>query len=266
MSSVHHTSRYRNLDSDPRGPYVLTDITASLERPQFSYEWNGRRPPPGRSWRYSAKRMEQWLAEGRIVLSSSGFPRLKRYLDEAGRPEQSPVIDPAARLELIIRPAMQKMAEVVARDPACLRWMEWRDLERMMREVFEGLGFSTELTRSSKDGGFDLCLESEGVEGKTIFLVEVKHWIGTNKKPGVKEVTALLDVVVRSSSASGGLLLSSTGFTKDALRGRTEIQQQTIRLGGREKIVTLCQDYLQSDAGLLVPTTELARMLVQDTC
>lgn len=259
-------ARYKNPDGDPRGPYVLADLTAPFDRPQLSYEWNGHRPPSGRSWRYSLERAERLAEEGRIVFPEFGRPRLKRYLDEASQPElQAPTIDPAKKLELILRPAMQKIARTVAEDPSCLQHMEWRDVERMLREVFERLGFATELTRSTKDGGFDLRLEFDNQGETAIFLVEVKHWINSNKKPGANEINALFDVIVRSSDSSGGLLLSSTGFTKGTLCGRTEIQQQTIRLGGEEKIVSLCQDYLQSDTGLLAPTTDLARVLIQCT-
>jgi hypothetical protein len=36
--------------------------------------------------------------------------------------------------------------------------LEWRDLERMMARVMEGLGFKVTLTPPSKDGGKDLIL------------------------------------------------------------------------------------------------------------
>ncbi|WP_241293622.1 restriction endonuclease [Burkholderia stabilis] len=75
-------ARYRNPDNDPRGPYILKHVTGPFDRPFLRYEWNGRMPPPGRSWRFSKQRAEELEQEGRIVFSSSGQPMLKRFLHE----------------------------------------------------------------------------------------------------------------------------------------------------------------------------------------
>lgn len=76
-------SRYQNPDNDPRGPYLLTDVTASFDRPSLKYEWHGVLPPEGRSWRFSNEKAEELERDGRIVFSPSGQPRLKRYLHES---------------------------------------------------------------------------------------------------------------------------------------------------------------------------------------
>jgi hypothetical protein len=172
---------------------------------------------------------------------------------------------PPSQLEFIVRTAMKAIATEIARNPLCLRDVEWRDLERVLREVFERLGFTTQLTRSGKDGGFDLHLECKEAGETRTFLVEVKHWVGSGKKPGRSILSALVDVVARAASGATGLLLSSSGFTADVLNGRTEVEQQTVRLGGQSKIVSLCQNYLQSAEGLWSPTTELADMLLEGT-
>jgi Restriction endonuclease len=193
--------------------------------------------------------MRELQAEGRLTFvrrrSVHDLPRLKRYVSEVQAPDSTAQPhDPSTIVTLILRPAMQKLARAVADNPDCLRYMEWRDLERMLREVFEELGFNTELTRSSKDGGFDLRL----IDGHTVFLVEVKHWVNSNKKPGCNEVNALFDIVVRSSELTTGVLLSSSGFTQQAVHGRTEVQQRRVRLGGEKKLISLCQDYVVGPA------------------
>jgi site-specific DNA-methyltransferase (adenine-specific) len=61
------------------------DMTVSLVRRLRQFEWRGTRPPPHRSWGASVERLEQWYAEGRILLKKDGTPRLdglKVYLDE----------------------------------------------------------------------------------------------------------------------------------------------------------------------------------------
>jgi hypothetical protein len=87
MNSKKHIQddRYKNPDNDPRGPYLLVDVTASFDRPSLKYEWHGQFPPEGRSWRFSKERAEELERDGRIVFLSLGRPRLKRYLQESRR-------------------------------------------------------------------------------------------------------------------------------------------------------------------------------------
>jgi len=169
----------------------------------------------------------------------------------------------SSRLEVIVRTAMKAIASEIAKNPRCLQDVEWRDLERVMREVFEQLGFATELTRSGKDGGFDLRLESKERGETNIFLVEVKHWLASGKKPGRKVLSALVDVVARAGGKTKGMLISSSGFADNVLSGRTEVEQHTVRIAGQNKIVSLCQNYLESVEGIWLPTTELSEMLLE---
>jgi len=257
-------ARYRNPDNDPRGPYVLADVTSPFDRPRLQYEWHGRLPPQGRSWRYTKERAAALEADGRIVFSSRGRPRLKRYLSEAvSRRNVEADAKASSRLEVIVRTAMKAIASEIAKNPRCLQDVEWRDLERVMREVFEQLGFATELTRSGKDGGFDLRLESKERGETNIFLVEVKHWLASGKKPGRKVLSALVDVVARAGGKTKGMLISSSGFADNVLSGRTEVEQHTVRIAGQNKIVSLCQNYLESVEGIWLPTTELSEMLLE---
>jgi hypothetical protein len=258
--------RYRNPDNDPRGPYLLADVTSPFDRPALRYEWHGQLPPAGRSWRYSKAQAEALEAEGRISFTTTGKPRLKRYLSEAIGEEvlEQPPPTPS-KLEVLVRNAMRAIAIAVAENPACLRDVEWRDLERVLREVFEKLGFTTRLTRSGKDGGFDIELKCTEAGKHKLFLVEVKHWAGSGKKPGRPVLKSLINVVARAATGTTGLLLSSTGFTAEMLNGRTEIEQKKVRLGGHGKIVSLCQNYLQGADGIWTPTTELADMLLEGT-
>jgi hypothetical protein len=256
-------ARYKNPENDSRGPYFVEDVTSPFVRPTLRYKWHGHMPPQGRSWRYTKERAAELEAEGRIVFPSNSGPRLKRYLIEAvlendvGSNVKSP-----SRLEVIVRTAMKAIPLEIAKNPKCLRDVEWRDLERAMKEVFEQLGFETELTRSGKDGGFDLRLECEEDGETQIFLVEVKHWLACGKKPGSEVLSALIDVVAKAGGKTKGLLLSSSGFTRTILSGRTEVEQHTVRIAGQNKIVSLCQSYLESLKGVWLPTTELSEMLL----
>lgn len=264
--TLRTSARYKNPDDDPAGPYVLQDVTSSFDRPNQRFLWHGRMPPEGRSWRYSQEHAKRLDSEGRIVVSPNAGLRMKRYLREAverEREEQTFVAVPS--VDFIIRRAMKLIPLAIAENPKCLRDVEWRDLERAMYEVFEQLGFGAELTRSGKDGGFDLRLEFDEAGEKQVFLIEVKHWLGSGKRPGEDVLSALVDVVVSEGNETRGVLLSTSGFTRNVLRGRTEVEQHKVKIAGEKKIVSLCQSYRESVEGVWFPTTELSELLLEGT-
>ena len=82
--------------SDDHGCYQLITCTAPGDRPgtRAHYEWNGLLPPPGRHWAWKREQMEAFEREGRLVHSSNGVPRLKRYSHEgSGVPVQDVWLD-----------------------------------------------------------------------------------------------------------------------------------------------------------------------------
>lgn len=95
-SDSHVLSSYRNVEKDTGRRFALRDLTASVYHASSGqlYEWRGRRPPASRVWAYSRDQMEKLDAEGRIIYSRTGNPRLKIYLDESpGVPLQDVWID-----------------------------------------------------------------------------------------------------------------------------------------------------------------------------
>lgn len=163
--------------------------------------------------------------------------------------------------ERIIRGAMRKLAEVVARDPSQLASLEWRDLEKVLREVFERIGFETRLTRPGKDGGFDLELTVRESGEMQVYLVEVKHW--SEQKPGIGHVRKFVEVAT-SRQANAGLLLSTSGFTKPVYSGITEFDT-SIHLGEGNKIVSLCKTYYRLQSALWIEDKSLQETLLSET-
>lgn len=54
------------------------------------YVWKGKTPPPGRMWSYTEENMRKLEAEGRVVYTKTGMPRMKIYVeDHKGIPLQS---------------------------------------------------------------------------------------------------------------------------------------------------------------------------------
>lgn len=82
-------TRYKNPDSDPRGPWqsVSANVQAGHATPSQFYDLiapNGHvhRPPEGRCWVYTQEKMQREIAAGNIWFGKTGqgVPRIKRFL------------------------------------------------------------------------------------------------------------------------------------------------------------------------------------------
>ena len=114
------------------------------------------------------------------------------------------------RVRLLITTISHDFALLVAENPIALDSIEWRDLERMMERIMQGIGFNVILTPSSKDGGKDLVLSCEVTDGEKIYIVELKHW-RSGVRVGKGAVKDFLNVLVKEKR-SGALFLFNLRF------------------------------------------------------
>jgi len=83
-------ARYRNPDSDPRGPWLQGDngtAKSGSEGARFPITLPSGRvvvPPSGNFWRFSIANFEQARADGRVYfgVNGDGLPIIKRYITE----------------------------------------------------------------------------------------------------------------------------------------------------------------------------------------
>jgi restriction endonuclease Mrr len=168
-----------------------------------------------------------------------------------------------SRTAYLVKTMSHEFARIVAEVPEELNNLEWRDLERMMCRVMEGLGFETTLTPPSKDGGKDLILKCLIKNKAESYIVELKHWRAG--KPVVKgAITDFLNVIV-SEGRQGGLFLSSSGYAQNVSEGFTKITRQKLKLGDKSKIISLAQTYMKAYSGLWNPSTDLPELLFEGT-
>ena len=87
------TSKYKNPDNDPRGPWASIDLSGlanASQRPNLHYdiidpETGIAYPPnPNRGWSKSRENVERMIQEGRILFpkSPNGRPREKKFLKD----------------------------------------------------------------------------------------------------------------------------------------------------------------------------------------
>jgi hypothetical protein len=129
-----------------------------------------------------------------------------------------------------------------------IRHLSPRRLEELVADAFREHGLTLELTRATRDGGFDLLVFTEG--NRIASIVEVKHW---RNAVGVEEVRKLRAVQVRDDVCEA-VLVTSGRFTRDA---RSEsIAPHPISLGYRMTLMD-AHDLL----GLLQVYTDGGRVL-----
>jgi restriction system protein len=107
----------------------------------------------------------------------------------------------------------RKLHDKVAQSPSkdVLNGMSWREFEMLVGEAYRRQGFQVqELGGSGPDGGADLVLTKKGEK----ILVQCKQWKAY--KVGVQPVRELLGVMI-GMGASGGIVVTSGEFTRDAL-------------------------------------------------
>ena len=82
-------TRYKNPDSDPRGPWqsISANVQAGHATPSQFYDLvapngNVHRPPEGRCWVYTQEKMQREIAADNIWFGKTGqgVPRIKRFL------------------------------------------------------------------------------------------------------------------------------------------------------------------------------------------
>lgn len=162
-----------------------------------------------------------------------------------------------------VKQLSKALIELVASGSDHLKQIEWRDLERMVAELFEGIGFKTTLTPSSKDGGKDIILECTINDIQKSYIIEIKHW-RSGQKVGKAAVSEFTNIIINEKREKG-LYLSTYGFNTNYYESLTEKQKTKVRFGEQEKIVELCRTYEKVNNGIWNPVDTLEDILFENT-
>lgn len=123
--------------------------------------------------------------------------------------------DPEQRHILEVVPVVdEKLVEYLAQHPEELYGLSPRGFEELIGCVFEGFGYTVELTARTRDGGRDIvAIDHRIVEVK--YLIECKRYVDT-KSVGVAAVRQLHGVVQDEQATKGILATTARRFTRDA--------------------------------------------------
>jgi len=146
-------SHYKLTDENGR-PYQLISMSAKTGRPEIRIINGKEYLPEGNAWKYAQRTIDKFWAEGRIVFTANGTPRLKLLLDDTkGRKVQS----------------------------------IWTDIYPVNSQALESIGYSTQkpeallnriIKASSNEG--DLVADFFCGSGTTLAVAEKlgRRWIG----------------------------------------------------------------------------------------
>jgi HJR/Mrr/RecB family endonuclease len=104
----------------------------------------------------------------------------------------------------------------VLREPESLYRLPPRKFEEFIAAILEDLGWEINLTPATSDGGRDIIAVVPSEIGNLLCLVEVKRY-RQDRKVGVELVRQLYGTVTHEE-ASYGLLVTSSSFSKEAMR------------------------------------------------
>ena len=206
-----------------------------------------------------SKLRERMLAAINKVYPDVTYPELLEWLDQIASEDENDFDDKISKVVALITNLSKKLAHIIASNPQGLEDIEWRDLERVLKAVFDGLGFEATLTPASKDGGKDLILECKIQDNKQTYIVEVKHW-RSGQRVSKRYISDFIKVVA-SEKRTGGLYLATYGYSSSAFEALTEVDRQVIKLGARRKIVSLCRTFVKAEAGIWSAPSTLPDLL-----
>jgi restriction system protein len=141
--------------------------------------------------------------------------------------------------------------------------LTWRDFEYLICELYARMGYETELTAPRGDGGRDIVATKDSPGALELVMVECKLY---RKPVGVANIRGLLGVV-SGEKANKGVLVTTSSFTKGALRFAAGNPQ--IELISGEALIPLLNEYLgarwPAHIDTLITRQRAGRASVKDT-
>lgn len=110
----------------------------------------------------------------------------------------------------------------LSQNPKLLYNLSSRDFERVIAKIFEKKGFSVKITPQTRDGGKDIFAAKNDLFS-FLFYVECKKY-APNRPVGI-EVIQRLYGVISAENATGGIIVTTSHFTKSA---KDYVQEQQL--------------------------------------
>ncbi|MEE9339050.1 MAG: restriction endonuclease [Methylococcaceae bacterium] len=125
---------------------------------------------------------------------------------------------------IIMRDCESELLAYASNNISTIHELSPRKFEELVAAIFRNHGYDVQLTPQSRDGGFDiLAVQHSKLTGKEVTLVECKRY-HPERKVGISYVQRLLGSVSQNG-ANKGVLVTTSFFTKDALKVQQDSRQ-----------------------------------------
>ncbi|MEQ8627080.1 restriction endonuclease [Ekhidna sp.] len=132
----------------------------------------------------------------------------------------------------------KKIIREVYRDNNFLNDLHHRRFEEMIAELLRHRGFEVELTKQTRDGGYDI-LALNNVRGFPIkFLVECKRW---SDNVGIDIIRSFCHVI-SDEKANKGIIVTSSYFSSEVI-AKSEKEGHILDLENRDSVIDWVTDY-----------------------
>jgi hypothetical protein len=187
--------------------------------------WAERRSGQGRAAKreiaeYASKHLLDHLQDGGILLSSGTTPLflIEELLAKLKKERAHSADDEAITPSVIIVPDITpQLLQYLREDPARMSTLSPEKFEHFVAERIERMGYSVSLAgrTARRDGGVDfIAVPNQAGVGTFMLAGQVKHH-SVDRRTGREAVDRLVSLKNREFRL--GLLVTNTGFTKDAL-------------------------------------------------
>ncbi|HDZ79386.1 MAG TPA: hypothetical protein ENH39_08820 [Gammaproteobacteria bacterium] len=129
-------------------------------------------------------------------------------------PDGKPLSQIPDAFKLVVVDTNKILLSRIKEDPKLWYSVDPRKFEELIAEMLTERGYEITLTPTSKDGGLDMFAARKDDLGSFLYLVECKRYTPPNKV-GVSVVRSLHGVV-QQKQANGGIVVTSSFFTKGA--------------------------------------------------
>jgi len=183
--------------------------------------------------------MGRWATMSTLELNGAMFDMVDIDFEEAfdrpSAPASSLIVEESGRVKRIITDIFQD-------DKALLR-LEPRDFEEVVAELLRSQGFTVDLTKRTRDGGYDLIAISVQAGFPLKFLVECKRY--RTEKIGIEVVRNLM-YVVDQEQANKGIIATTSFFSQDAKNHAKKAHEYRLDLRDKSHILSWVQQYAES--------------------
>lgn len=122
---------------------------------------------------------------------------------------------------IVVQSITEELLLQLAEKPDLMHKLDPRRFEELVARLLEDQGCEVTLTKRTRDGGYDIFGRLKGAIASPVFLAECKRYAPGNKV-GVDVVRGLY-AVTEIQRANIGLVITSSSFTKDAIKEKLQI-------------------------------------------